>query len=135
MAIQATDDRQVRITRAFISTGSAKNVPVKGITDGPALPDKFELYQNRPNPFNPTTTIDFYITGSNNGQAQQVTLEIYNIVGQKVNTLMNQPLSPGQYSVQWDGTDNNGRRTASGVYLYRLRVDSDSQTKKMVLLK
>lgn len=135
MAIQADDSRQVRITQAFISTGSAKNVVVKGLSTESALPNTFELYQNRPNPFNPTTTIDFYLNGSNDGQSSRVTLEIFNIVGQKVKTLLNQSLPSGQYSVVWDGSDDSGQKTASGVYLYRLRVGSDSQTKKMVLLK
>lgn len=128
------DARQVRITKAYISTGAAKNVPVEGL-GGPALPSSFELYQNRPNPFNPVTTIDFYVNGSDQFGDELVTLEVFNILGQTVRTLIDEALPPGQHSVVWDGTDDNGEQTASGVYLYRLRIDEESQTKKMMLLK
>jgi hypothetical protein len=133
-SIPAADGRQVRITRASVSTGSAVSVPVKGL-GGPALPSTFELYQNRPNPFNPGTTIDFYIDGSAETGGDHIKLEIFNILGQMVRTLIDQPLPPGQHSVSWDGTDDYGDRASSGVYLYRLKVGADSQTKKMVLLK
>lgn len=133
-SIGADDTRQVRITKAFISTGAAKNVPVEGL-GGPALPNKFELFQNRPNPFNPETIIDFYINGDDFSGAEQVTLEVFNILGQKVKTLLDEALVPGQYSVVWDGTDEYGQRSASGIYLYRLRVGDADQTKKMILLK
>ncbi|MEE9442475.1 MAG: FlgD immunoglobulin-like domain containing protein [candidate division Zixibacteria bacterium] len=132
--IRADDDSQVRITHAVISTGAAKGVEVEGIDPEPILPDKFALYQNRPNPFNPTTYIDFYIDGSSGG-AETVRLEVFNILGQSVKTLVNEPLPPGMHTVVWDGTDNDGDKSASGVYLYRLRVGDNNQTKKMVLLK
>lgn len=133
--ISVSDDRQVRITQAYISTGAAKNVPVDGLPTEPPLPNRFSLYQNRPNPFNPNTVIDFYINGADGFSTEQARLDIYNIVGQHVKTLIDAPLAPGQYSVEWDGTDGSGARMASGVYLYRLKVSMESQTKKMVLLK
>ncbi|MFH1701313.1 MAG: cohesin domain-containing protein [Candidatus Zixiibacteriota bacterium] len=132
--IRADDNSQVRITRAVISTGAAKGIDVEGINPDPILPDKFSLYQNRPNPFNPTTYIDFYIDGSSGG-AETVRLDVFNILGQSVKTLVNEPLPPGMHTVVWDGTDNGGDMSASGVYLYRLRVGDNNQTKKMVLLK
>lgn len=132
--IRADDNSQVRITRAVISTGAAKGVEVEGIVPDPTLPDKFTLYQNRPNPFNPTTFVDFYIDGSTGGN-EIVKLEIFNILGQSVKTLINEPLPPGMHTAVWDGTDNDGDMSASGVYLYRLRVGDNNQTKKMVLLK
>jgi hypothetical protein len=132
--IAENDNRQVRITRAFISSGAAKSIPVKSSGSGP-LPNTFELYQNRPNPFNPITTIDFYISGSDFGGYEEVTLEVFNILGQKVVTLLDEEMAPGQYSVVWDGTDERGDHSASGVYLYRLKVGDASQTKKMLLLK
>lgn len=133
-SISALDNRQVRITQAFISTGSAKGITVEGVNTDPTLPLTFELYQNRPNPFNPVTTIDFYIDGSSSA-ADQVRLEIFNIIGQSVKTLIDESLLPGQHSIEWDGTDNNGSRLASGVYLYRLKIGESSQAKKMMLLK
>lgn len=132
--IAADDDRQVRIVRAAMSTGAAKGVRVEGINTDPILPDHFELYQNRPNPFNPTTNIDFYIDGSSVG-ADDVKLEVFNILGQTVKTLIDEPLPPGQYSIIWDGTDIDGKKVASGIYLYRLKVGDADKTKKMVLLK
>jgi len=131
--IAADDNSRVKINQAFVSDGAAKNVPVANINPNP-LPTSFELYQNRPNPFNPTTTIDFYIDGSENG-SDQVKLEVFNVLGQLVKTLIDEPLLPGQHKVVWDGTDSDGAHTASGVYLYRLRIGEASQTKKMVLLK
>lgn len=127
--ISADDERVVRITKAVISDGAARNVPVGSTGPGP-LPSMFELSQNRPNPFNPTTTIDFYIESQSDVQ-----LEVFNVLGQLVKTLVDRSMAPGQYSVVWDGTDTNGTRMASGVYLYRLKSGDASLTKKMVLLK
>ncbi|MEZ5357584.1 MAG: FlgD immunoglobulin-like domain containing protein [Candidatus Zixiibacteriota bacterium] len=132
-AIAYDDTYQVRVTRAVMTTGAAKGVDVEGVTEDPILPDHFELYQNRPNPFNPTTDISFYIDGSFG--IEHVTLTVFNILGQSVKTLMDKELQPGQYTVTWDGTDNWGAKTASGVYLYRLQVGDADKTKKMVLLK
>lgn len=130
--ISATDNGLLKITKAFVSTGSAKNIPVEG--GGPSIPTTFALFQNRPNPFNPNTTIDFNINGSASG-GEHVTLEVFNLLGQLVKTLVDEQLPTGQHSAVWDGTDKYGHRAASGIYLYRLRVGNDSQTKKMMLLK
>jgi len=132
--IPAGDARQVRIVKAFVSTGAARNIPVEGV-GGPIIPNQFELYQNRPNPFNPSTTIDFYLNGSDNYGNEHVTLEVFNLLGEVVKTLLDDDLPPGQHSVVWEGDDQYGQRMASGVYLYRLRVGGESQTKKMMLLK
>lgn len=83
-----------------------------------------------PNPFNPTTTISFSIK-----EKAPVELIIYNILGQKVRTLLNQPLEPGEHSIVWNGTDNKGRSVASGIYFYRMKAGNYSETKKMVLKK
>jgi len=133
-SIAGDDNQQVRITRAYVSTGTARNIPVEGV-GGPPLPNTFSLFQNRPNPFNPTTTIDFYIGGSDQTSDIYVTLDVFNLLGQRVKTLVDESLPPGQYSYVWDGTDHTGERMASGVYLYRLRVGDESHTKKMMLLK
>ena len=91
----------------------------------------FQL-SNYPNPFNPSTTISFQIS---NEQNEQIQLEIYNMKGQKVRTLVKDILSAGCYSVGWNGTDDNGRSVSSGVYFYRLISDNQSYTKKMILMK
>ncbi|MCK5127061.1 MAG: S8 family peptidase [candidate division Zixibacteria bacterium] len=96
-----------------------------------SLPTEMELSQNYPNPFNPRTTIQFALKA-----AQHVTLEVYNITGQRVKTLFDDFALAGQNSVEWDGNDNYGQQTASGVYFYRLTSENGmSSTKKMILLK
>ncbi|MCH9031476.1 MAG: T9SS type A sorting domain-containing protein, partial [candidate division Zixibacteria bacterium] len=95
-----------------------------------ALPKDFELGQNYPNPFNPKTTIPFSISRSS-----AVTLFVYNVIGQKVATLLDRHLSAGQYQVQWDGRRDDGGRLASGIYFYRLKAGERVFTNKMALLK
>ena len=131
--ISADDENVVRIVSAVVSDGAARSVAVGSTGPGPNLPTTFELYQNRPNPFNPTTTIDFYIDGSQG--SGNVKLEVFNVLGQMVATLIDKPLAPGQYSVVWDGIDSRGQQMATGIYLYRLKVGDSSRTKKMMLLK
>ena len=94
------------------------------------LPEGFELAQNYPNPFNPTTTIDFSLP-----EAQHVTLEVVNIQGQVVRTLVDDVRSAGDYSVEWDAISDNGNRVASGVYFYRLSAGDQVASRKMTLLK
>ena len=90
----------------------------------------FQLGQNYPNPFNPTTTIQYDIP-----QITTVQLNIYNLLGQKVRTLINKKQSPGHYSVTWDGKDDLGKTVASGIYLYQLQTEHFVQTKKMILMR
>ncbi|UCD64129.1 MAG: T9SS type A sorting domain-containing protein [Candidatus Zixiibacteriota bacterium] len=105
-------------------------------TDAPpgetlSLPGEFTLRQNYPNPFNPGTVICFELPAAAN-----VTLEIFNILGQRVNTLVDRERLPaGAHRIDWRGTDSRGERVASGIYLYRLTAGDRAVTKKMVLLK
>ena len=62
-------------------------------------------------------------------------LDVFNVLGQKVKTLLDQPLGPGTYTVEWDGKNESGTTVATGIYLYRLKVGDKQQSKKMVLLK
>jgi hypothetical protein len=124
---------QLRLSQALLSTPGAASVAVKGID--PLLPTSFTLKQNYPNPFNPTTKIQFSVSGMQGASLKDVTLEIFNVLGQKVKTMMNQKMAPGEYTLEWDATTDAGTRVSSGVYLYRLRVDDQSQTKKMMFLK
>lgn len=89
------------------------------------LPQAFALDQNYPNPFNPTTTIGFTLPASG-----QVTLEVFDILGRRVETLVNVNLEAGRHQVTWDGTD-----APSGLYFYRLSRDGSSTVRKMTLLK
>lgn len=94
------------------------------------LPEGFELSQNYPNPFNPTTRIDYSVPS-----AEYVRLEILNISGQIVRTLVDRTVSAGAHSVEWNATDDSGAPVASGIYLYRLTAGDISQTKKMSYVK
>lgn len=96
-----------------------------------SIPSNFNLEQNVPNPFNPTTTIKYQIP-----KTTQITLKIYNILGQEVKTLINKNMSPGNYEVQWDGTNNLGQKVSSGIYIYRMETNSEYvKTRKMLYLK
>ncbi len=81
------------------------------------------------NPFNPSTTIEYNLS-----ELGHVTLRIFNLKGQEVRTLLNGPLPAGQYSLRWDGKDNQGRVVASGTYLYRLETNDFMKTRKMLLV-
>lgn len=93
---------------------------------------KYSL-SNFPNPFNPSTTIEFSI--EQNQQNEQIKLEIYNIKGQKIKQLISDQFSAGQHSVVWDGTDDNSKTVSSGIYFYKLKVGEFEEIKKMILLK
>ncbi len=132
-SVESGNKQQVKITRALLSTGDALAVSVEGF--GKPLPQTFVLKQNYPNPFNPITTIEFSLGVSGDEMTKKVNLDIYNILGRHVISLVDDILLPGHYSIEWDATDNSGRKTATGIYLYRLKVGSELQTKKMLLLK
>lgn len=95
-----------------------------------AAPATFALTGNYPNPFNPSTTINFSLAAS--GTAN---LSIYSITGQKVRDLVNGPLSEGTHSAMWDGRDMNGKLVSSGVYLSRLTMENQTSTSKMLFAK
>ena len=126
--ITAGNTEQLKITKANFSTSSAARVEVDGIPN--VIPSTFFLSQNYPNPFNPTTMIDFSIESN-----QRVCLDIYNILGQHVKSLVDTDLPAGAHSIEWDATNQQGGRVSSGVYLYRLSVDQNTQSKKMLFLK
>jgi immune inhibitor A len=93
-------------------------------------PSDFQLGQNYPNPFNPQTSIEYSLLKEGN-----VKIDIFNILGEKVRTLIDEKQKPGLHSVSWDGMDNQGDFAPSGIYFCRLKSDDFEQTSKMVLLK
>ncbi|RKZ27184.1 hypothetical protein DRQ26_03425 [bacterium] len=98
---------------------------------GEMLPARFVLRQNYPNPFNSRTTISYKLPVKG-----YVLLQIYNILGEKVRTLVAKDQPPGEYSVLWDGNSGLGESVGAGVYFYQLKVNSEfSQIKKLLLLK
>jgi hypothetical protein len=101
------------------------------------LPETFSLIQNFPNPFNPTTEIQFGVP-----RDSKVQIIIYDILGRKVKTLVDNTVASGTFKAIWDGRDDNGLGVASGVYLYRIVAKSTSVagqdfvlTKKMILMR
>lgn len=107
-------------------------ITVKSETSESAIVNlDYELQQNFPNPFNPSTQINFSIA-----RAGVVTLNVYNVSGQLVKTLVNNSFDKGNYNVEWNGTNSNGSQVSSGVYLYKLTTSNGfSATKKMFLIK
>ncbi|MFQ5825324.1 MAG: T9SS type A sorting domain-containing protein, partial [bacterium] len=96
----------------------------------PLIPLQFSLEQNYPNPFNPETTIRYQIS-----KRSRVILEIYNVLGQKVRTLINNEQNPSAYSVQWDGLDDAGHLVSSGVYIYHLNAGEFTASRKLALIR
>jgi hypothetical protein len=96
----------------------------------PGVQTKFKLTQNYPNPFNSTTRIKFSLE-----KASNVNLTVYNLVGQKVRTLVEAKLDLGEYWIAWDGRDDWGMPVSSGIYLYRMKTDNYSELRKMILSK
>ena len=95
------------------------------------IPTQFALHQNYPNPFNPSTQISFDIPEG----SELVSLNIYNILGKKVSTLLNNVLNPGKHKVEWNAKDNEGNPVASGIYFYELSSSSFTARKKMLLIR
>ncbi|MBN1997861.1 T9SS type A sorting domain-containing protein [candidate division KSB1 bacterium] len=93
-------------------------------------PSEYRLGHNFPNPFNPETRIPFVLK-----EGGQVKLKVYNLNGQHVRTLINQPMQPGRHAVEWDGRDELGRPLSSGMYIYRIQVNDFTKMKKMQLMR
>ena len=94
------------------------------------IPSSLQLFQNYPNPFNPVTVIQYALPHD-----CEVHISIYNILGQKVRTLLNEHQKPGYKRVEWDGKSDRGEELASGVYFYEIKAGEFTQTKKMVILR
>jgi hypothetical protein len=100
------------------------------IRKGDNLPKEFALAQNYPNPFNPSTIISFDVP-----TRSRVAVSIYNVLGQKVKSLVDEDMAPGKYTKDWDGTNVTGSKVSSGIYFYKMEAGSFVSTKKMVMLK
>lgn len=103
---------------------------VTGLKSEKPIPLNIELKQNFPNPFNPSTIIEYDIN-----QDGQVKIDVFNIQGEKVNTLVNEHQAAGNHTISWDGVNQNGERLPSGIYFYRLNNVEQNEIKKMILLK
>ena len=107
-------------TQALVSVDDQQSVPVA-----------FALNQNYPNPFNPSTQISFDIPEA----SELVSLSVYNILGQNINTLVSGSMNAGRYTQEWDATDELGSPVASGIYFYELRSSNFVSRKKMLLIR
>jgi len=94
------------------------------------IPDEFALLQNVPNPFNPVTSIQYRLP-----EQAHVLLSVYDILGRKVRTLVNETRDSGTYSVRWNGTTDSGEAVGSGVYIYELTTPQFISTRKMIIIK
>ncbi|MDH3936020.1 MAG: T9SS type A sorting domain-containing protein [candidate division Zixibacteria bacterium] len=96
----------------------------------PPVPDRFGLSQNYPNPFNPITFIDFTLP-----QPEQVRVEVFNLLGQTVRTLLDAQRGAGLHTVAWDAQNDQGQPVASGVYIYRINAGDQRASRKMLLMR
>jgi len=113
-----------------IMTGEVLDATLVANEAVPGIPAAFVLGPNYPNPFNPTTTIHLDVS-----RTGPVTLKVFDLLGRTVRTLLNQPLTAGHHTVQWDGTDARGQAVASGTYLYRMEAGGAVRARVMVLVK
>ena len=123
------------LIRVYVDTSMA-NYPHDTTAIGGGLPeiaDRFILGDNYPNPFNPRTTIPFVVPARAAGQ--DLRIDVYNILGQKVATLFNEKAKAGLHKLEWNGLNNNGKQVGSGIYFYKLKSGNIQLYKRMLLLK
>ena len=101
-----------------------------GVISQDGIPVQYNLSQNYPNPFNPSTRISFDLI-----EPGQATLIIYNLLGKRINILINRAMDAGHHRVEWNGLDMSGQPVSSGVYFYELRSEKYTARKKMLLLR
>jgi hypothetical protein len=104
--------------------------PLGAVTQEAGTPGTFALGQNYPNPFNPTTNIHFDLASGENTR-----LEVIDVMGRVIATLVNDKMAAGSYSATWDGKDQNGTEVGSGVYFYRLSAGNFVEMKQMTMMK
>ena len=126
------DNARFEIAEGLVFDPSQLANPLAGgVLDIQTTPTEFALLQNFPNPFNPDTTIGYELA-----ESADVTLQIYNVVGQVVRTLIAaEPQSVGRYQVRWDGMDDRGTPVSSGIYFYQLSAGKFQDVRKLMLLK
>ncbi|MFC1725794.1 FlgD immunoglobulin-like domain containing protein [candidate division KSB1 bacterium] len=140
-SITLDNDDRICAVYSFVGSGPtdskdvffAKSAFVTSVEEeliGSPVPGEFILHQNYPNPFNPETTIKYELNSPS-----EVKISIYNILGQEVKRLVNRNVTAGVHSVKWDGTNEQGIKVNSGVYLYMLQAGDFFETKKMILLR
>jgi len=131
--IAGADNPDLQISEVlFVSENRLplQDMAVTNEAAGGLLPTQFQLFQNYPNPFNPTTQINFNLP-----EKSKVTIQIYNVRGELISTLLNKEIEPGRHKIVWDGKNNRGVAVASGVYIYRVAAGKFKDARRMTLLK
>ena len=130
--IDGTDTTMILNTGAFGVRTAEWDASMVSIRDVKIImPDDYKLAQNFPNPFNPTTHIDYYLPKDNS-----ISLTIYNILGKEIVKLVDNKLTrAGSHNIVWNGSDKNGLKVGSGTYIYELKYGNFSKTRQMVLMK
>ena len=119
-----------KIVPVDTDTRKMANIVVQTIYGTPTLPLEYILFQNYPNPFNPSTSVKFQVP-----KTSDVTITIYDMLGQEVRTLFAGEVMRGNYTVNWNGFNNAGAKVVSGTYIYRMTAGEFVQSKKMILIK
>ena len=127
--VWSTDGFEVTPSMSGVRTMHIDVSDMLGI-DVASLPTVFALHNNYPNPFNPITNINYDIP-----EVSEVTLEIYNVMGQRVRTLVQGTHEPGRYQIVWNATNDLGQGLSSGMYVYRIQAGDFVSVKKLVLMK
>ena len=125
------DDQNVEISANNLS-GLNFVLPIEDSNNN-NIPSQFFISQNYPNPFNPETKIRVGIPDEKD--IGEISIKVYDIMGQKVKTLYQGHLEPGMHTIKWDGSDASGKRVSGGTYFYYLKSNKFHQIKKMVFLK
>ena len=123
------DPGQIQVAGGELVNSAYRGFPLQ-VEAKDVLPRVAALYENYPNPFNPSTEIRFDIP-----TARDVQLRVYNQLGQTVRTLVDRQMKAGSYRVSWDGATEQGAKVASGVYFYSLKAGDFKQIRKMTLVK
>ena len=119
------------LAEGYIASSGEQIKAVAQLSSARLVPRQYALFANFPNPFNPSTSIEYALP-----EAAEVALVIYDVLGQTVQTLVaNQLQGAGYYHLTWDGRDQAGHSVSSGMYFYRLATQDFEQTRKMILLK
>ena len=137
-ALKFTGDVKVMLTVTDDSLAYASDTLIVRVTlpvtvdEGgfASTPKEFSLLQNYPNPFNSETTIKFQLA-----EDSHVILKIHNILGQEIKTLVNERKPAGFYHATWNGTDNHGKKTSSGIYFYQIEAGDYTKVKKLIILQ
>ncbi len=136
--VRGADVVQVGDANTAWAANDSKSIGLEFVNTESLLPKSFALAQNSPNPFNPTTKINYAIPARVNGEriaAAHIDLRIFDVRGRTVRTLVNGAQAPGRYAIVWDGRDERGNALGTGMYFYRLQTPTFTQAKKMMLVK